>query len=206
MYTFYLKKYAGVSSDGKAMWYTDDGSTTTLYSSAADMTCGTALPDAYGGFGTTLSAYGFDLSVRFNYSIGGKAYDYEYAYLMNNPTGSILGYNFHRDLYNAWTESNTNTDIPQFVYGTDISQHYSSRFLTDASYLALQNINIGYRLPTSLVRKLGLSGVRIYAAADNICYWSKRKGFDPRGSFNGDTDMGAYTPVRSISGGINVQF
>lgn len=206
MYTFYLKKWAGVSEDGKGMWYTKDGGTTTLYSEAADLTCGTALPDAYGGFGTNLSAFGFDLSVRFNYSIGGKAYDYEYAMLMYNPTNTLLGYSMHRDLYNAWTESNTNTDVPQFVYGTDISTHYSSRFLTDASYLALQNINIGYTLPTSLVRKLGLSSVRIYAAADNICYWSKRKGFDPRGSFNGDTDISAYTPVRSISGGINVQF
>lgn len=212
MYTFYTKKYAGVSSDGKAQWLTEDGGTTTMYSDAADFTCGSALPDIYGGFGTSISAYGFDFSVRFNYSIGGKAYDYQYSLLMSNPTGSYLGYNFHRDLYKSWTETNTNTDVPQLVYGTDILQHYSDRFLIDASYLALQNINIGYTLPNSLVRKLGLGNVRVYAAADNICYWSKRKGFDPRSAIT-DSSAGygtnaaySYTPVRSISGGISIQF
>lgn len=206
LFTWYLKKYAGVSSDGRSMWYTKNGGTTTQYTEADYFLCGDATPDLYGGFGTKLSAYGFDLSVSFNYSLGGKAYDYNYATLMSSPYGTTTGLNFHRDLYNAWSETNTSSDIPRFVYGDQYSSAMSSRFLTSASYLSLQNINIGYTVPSRLVKKLGLSSVRIYGSADNICYWSKRQGFDPRGTFDGETSTYTYSPMKSISGGINVTF
>lgn len=206
LYTWYLPKYAGVNDEGMSTWYTSDGGTTTSYGDAAYFLCGDPIPDLYGGFGTKLSAYGFDLSVTFNYSIGGKAYDYMYATLMTNPTSSYSGYNFHRDLYDAWSETNASSNIPRFVYGDTDTGKQSSRFLTNASYLSLQNINLGYTLPTKWVKKLGLGSIRIYGSADNICYWSKRKGFDPRGVFNGETSTSAYSPMRSISGGINIQF
>lgn len=210
MYSWLLKDYAGVSDDGQSMWYVrnSDGtiSTTTSYGDASYFICGTALPDVYGGFGTQLSTYGFDLSLSFNYSIGGKAYDNMYANLMRSPTGDLIGYNFHKDLYNAWSETNTNTDVPRFVYNDAYSASYSSRFLTNASYLTLRNVNLGYTLPKSWISPLGLNSVRVYCTADNIFYISKRKGFDPRGAFNGATDYSTYSPVKSISGGLNIQF
>jgi len=210
MYTWRMKKYAGVNESGKSTWYVtnDDGSlsTTTDYSSADYYLCGNAIPDLYGGFGTQLEAYGFDFSINFNYSIGGKANDYIYRIAMYAPYGSMTGTSFHRDLYNSWSETNTNTDVPRFVYNDTYSAASSDRFLTDASYLTLQNISLGYTLPKSWIAPLKLTNVRIYCSAENICYWSKRKGFDPRRTYTGTTDMNYYTPVRSISGGINVQF
>lgn len=216
IYTWCTKKYAGVDDNGKATWYVmdDDGntvSTTNDYTSASDYLCGDAIPDLYGGFGTRLSAYGFDFSVSFTYSIGGKMYDTMYQILTNNPTSKNVGYNIHKDVYKAWSETNTVTSVPRYVYNEDTSTYYSSRFLVNASYLALQNINIGYTLPARWVRRLGLSSIRIYGSADNLCYWSKRKGFDPRGQFAVDysgtsTADYTYSPMRSISGGINIQF
>jgi len=212
IYTWYTKRYAGVNGEGKATWYLSDDSdeTTTSYTDAAYSLCGDVIPDLYGGFGTKLNVYGFDLSVNFTYSLGGEMYDSMYEALTDNPTSKNVGYNIHKDLYNAWTETNTQTDVPRYVYGEDSSTQYSSRYLVSASYLALQNINLGYTLPTSWARKLGMTSIRIYGAADNICYWSKRKGFDPRGQFAANYSSGAanytYSPMRSISGGINVQF
>ncbi len=67
IYEWYMPRYAGVSNEGKAMWYyTDpDGTlkTTDVYGNASYYSCGSPHPDLYGGFGTTLNAYGFDLSV-----------------------------------------------------------------------------------------------------------------------------------------------
>ncbi len=70
MYTFYTKKYAGVSDEGKSMWYMDEVDkdnnltgrriTTTEYADASDYLCGNPIPDLYGGFGTSLNFYGFD--------------------------------------------------------------------------------------------------------------------------------------------------
>ena len=82
----------------------------------------------------------------------------------------------------------------------------SDRFLIDASYLTLQNINFGYTLPSNFTKKVGIEKVRVYLACENVWYWSKRQGFDPRYSYSGSTSQATYSPVRTISGGINIQF
>jgi TonB-linked SusC/RagA family outer membrane protein len=213
-YTWRLKKYAGVNESGNSMWYYTDANgdlqTTTTWSNADYYYCGKADPDLYGGFGSSLSYKGIDFSFTFNYSIGGLAYDGGYASSMGNPSVGLTGRTYHRDLYKAWSEDNTSSDIPRFQYATlqpDITASYvSDRWLTNASSLTLQNINVGYTLPKKATRKLGLKKLRVYATADNIYYWSKRKGFDPRSSFSGTTSTTSYSPVRTITGGINVQF
>lgn len=91
MYTFYMKKYAGVSEDGRSMWYKNEGdtrTTTTEYSEADDYLCGNAIPDLFGGFGTSVSFFGFDFGINFNYQIGGKVYDSGYAAAMSVPTST----------------------------------------------------------------------------------------------------------------------
>lgn len=214
LHTFRLKKYAGVNADGQSTWYVKnaDGSlsTTTSSTSASYFNCGSADPSLYGGFSSTLSAYGFDLSVTFNYSIGGKAMDYGYQALMGNPSSGNTGFSFHKDQLKAWSETNTSSQIPRFQYAVkDVdkgSADTSDRFLTNASTLTLQNVNIGYTLPKRLVAKLGLTGVRVYASGENLCYWSKRKGFDPRGSFWGSASSTGYSQVRTFTGGLTVQF
>ena len=214
LHTFRLKKYAGVNEEGQAMWYVknDDGtlSTTTTNTSASYFECGSADPSLYGGFSSTLTAFGFDLSVTFNYSLGGKAMDYGYQSLMGNPSSGNTGFSFHKDVLKAWSETNTSSDIPRFQYAVkdnDTSANGTSdRWLTNASTLTLQNINIGYTLPKRLVAKLGLTNVRVYASGENLYYWSKRKGFDPRSSFWGSSSESSYAQVRTFTGGITVKF
>lgn len=215
MYTFYMKKYAGVSSEGESMWYMDetdaDGNvigrtTTTEYAKASDYLCGDPIPDLYGGFGTSLSCYGFDLSVAFTYQIGGLAYDSGYAAAMYSPANKSTGMNWHKDILNAWTPENSSSNIPRLQYEDQNQNGQSDRFLMNASYLNLQNINLGYTLPAKISQKLGIDRIRIYLACENVYYWSKRQGFDPRYSYSGSTSQATYSPVRTISGGINLQF
>ena len=179
--------------------------TTTTYSSATRYLCGTALPDAYGGFGTSFYWKGFDLSIDFSYQIGGQSYDSGYAGLMGAPTKSSRGTNFHKDILNAWTEG-SNGNIPRFQYGdTDVAS-MSDRFLTDASYLSLNNINFGYTFPKMMTKKIGVENFRMYVAADNIWVWSKRQGLDPRQSISGGANNSYYAPIRTISGGVTITF
>jgi TonB-linked SusC/RagA family outer membrane protein len=217
LYSFYLPSYAGVDpTTGQALYYYDildadgnvtgQGTTTDYGNKATYYLQDSALPDVYGGFGTSLSFYGFDFSVNFAYSIGGKVYDSDYQAAMTSPTSSSLGFSFHKDILNAWTTENTNTDVPRLCFEDQYTAAASNRFLTDASYLSLQNINLGYTLPKNITRKASLSKVRIFVAADNIWLWSKRKGLDPRQSFNGTTTTSAYAPIRTISGGFNIEF
>ena len=215
LHTFRMKKYAGVNEEGESMWYQTDSktgetTTTTTYSSASFYNCGSADPTLYGGFSTSLTFHGFDFSATFNYSLGGKAIDYGYATLMSNPAMSSTGQSFHKDLYKAWSETNRSSNIPRFqlaVKDNDLnSTGTTDRFLTNASTLTLQNINIGYTLPKKWVRTIGLTNVRVYASGENLYYWSKRKGFDPRSSFWGTSSETSYSQMRTFTGGITVQF
>ena len=178
---------------------------TTNYSDADYYLCGTTLPAAYGGFGTSLTWKGFDFSIDFVYQIGGQVLDSDYAGLMASPTSDSRGTNIHVDIYDSWTAANQ-TNIPRFQYNDQYSAASSTRFLTDASYLSLQNINFGYTLPKTLTKKMGVERFRVYLAADNIWYWSQRKGLDPRQSISGGATASYYSPIRTISGGVTLTF
>ena len=213
IYTFYLPKYAGVSDEGKSMWYMDDEkdgkterTTTTDYAKASKYLCGNPIPDLYGGFGTSLSFFGFDFSVNFTWQIGGLAYDSGYADAMYSPANKNTGMNWHKDILKAWSAENPDSNIPRLQYEDQNQNASSDRFLTDASYLNLQNMDFGYTLPQKAVEKLRLSKLRIYLACENVWYCSRRRGFDPRHSYSGSTSQATYSPVRTISGGINIQF
>ena len=231
LYTFHMKQYAGVEEGtGKSMWWKnkladrldengnqvldENGNvikdivgreTTTTYSDASYYLCGTALPDVYGGFGTSLTWGGFDFSIDFSYQIGGQVYDGDYAGLMASPTSTSRGSNFHADILNSWTSEN-NTNIPRLQFDDSYSAATSDRFLTDASYLSLNNINLGYTLPRLATKKIGVERLRFYVAADNIWVWSKRQGLDPRQSISGSSTGSYYAPIRTISGGVTLTF
>ena len=223
-------EYAGVGEDGQAMyWYDEDlspaggnpevtsnitnipgkkhsGKTATI-GEATRYTHGTMLPKAFGGFNTSLRLWNFDVSASFDYQIGGKITDGVYSKLMTPPTSaSDGGYNYHKDIFKAWTPENTSSDIPRWQYGDQYAVA-GDRSLTDASYLNFQSFSVGYNVP---IAKIGLanyiSRIRIYAVGENIGYISARKGFDPRASLSGTASTNVYSPVRSISGGIQVTF
>ena len=227
IYSWYLKEYAGVNENGESLWYKNvyqkdangddvlvDGhkvvesrETTTTWSQADYYVHHeTTLPKAFGGFGTSFNLYGFDFSINFSYQIGGKQYDNTYANFMSSPSSSHMGYNIHKDVLDAWTPTNTSSDIPRFQYADLYSASASDRFLTDASYLNIENINFGYTLPKAWTRKALMESCRLYFAAENVFYWSKRKGFDPRQSFTSATNATRYAPIRTLSVGATLTF
>ena len=211
LHAFYMQQYAGVDPEtGDPMWYRNDAEgnkvTTKDYSLATQYICGDPIPDLYGGFGTSVDYKGFDFAVAFTYSIGGLAYDSGYAGYMGSPQTSNLGTNFHKDILNSWTPENPNTDIPKFQFNEQYTAASSDRFLVNASYLNFQNAQIGYTIPERVTSRMHISRLRMYVACDNIYYWSCRRGLDPRQSFSGATSNAMNSPVRTISGGLNITF
>ena len=224
LYTFREKEFAGVDPEtGKSLWwkntYAEDtpegqdpvwtGKETTDNWSEADyyVTNKTAIPDLYGGIGTSFYAYGFDFAINTSYQLGGYQYDGTYATFMGTPTTSRTGDNIHVDALSAWTAEKPSTTIPRWVFGDTYSNGSSTRFLTKASYFNIENISIGYTLPNKLTSKIGIESLRIYAIAQNVWYWSARQGFDPRqSSGNTTTNATYYSPMRTISGGVTFKF
>ena len=215
IYTFYMKQYAGVDkTNGMAQYWKDitdeNGNVTgrektTKYSESTNYLCGNPTPDLYGGFGTNLRYKGFDFSIALTYSIGGLAYDSGYASLLSAPSAST-GSNYHKDVFKAWSPSNPDSDYPRHFYLDTDSAASSDRFLVDASYLNIQNVQFGYTVPVNLTEKIKVRSVRVYLACDNVWYWSGRQGLDPRQSLTGATSSSMNSPVRTISGGLSFTF
>ncbi|MDL2256146.1 TonB-dependent receptor [Parabacteroides sp. OttesenSCG-928-K15] len=214
LYTWYLPQYAGLSDEGEALYYKDildeNGNvtgreTTNNVTQGTSYLCGDALPALYGGLGTSLSFRGFDFSVNLNYQLGGKVYDYNYQTLMHSS--GTTSTTWHVDIFKAWTPENKNTDIPRLRYSESFGQNQrSDRFLTTASYLNIQNINLGYTLPASLTQQVNIQNIRVYLSCENPFYLSARQGLDPRQTIAGYTNPELSSPMRTISGGISLTF
>nr|WP_293837092.1 TonB-dependent receptor [uncultured Arsenicibacter sp.] len=156
------------------------------------------------GITNTVSYRGFDLSVFFQGSFGGKLYNANRA---NLELGT--GYtNSSRDLLNRWTPTNTNTDVKAAYQDPAIT--ISDRFIEDASYVRLKNLSFGYTLPKSLVAKAHLKNLRVYVSAQNAATWTKYTGYDPEVSLNGQSlinkgiDSGVYPNNKSWQVGLSL--
>ncbi|MRT91412.1 TonB-dependent receptor [Ancylomarina sp. 16SWW S1-10-2] len=212
MYRMYLVDYAGVdAATGLALYWAENAAgeryKTEEYSIASGYKVATdnLMPVVYGGFGTSISAYGFDASVQCAYQLGGEIYDSGYARLMHGGAASDAGGNYHKDIRNAWTPENTVTNVPRLDANDKYANSTSTRFITSSDYLSLNNLTIGYTFPEEVIQRLKLEKLRIYLSADNVALWTKRKGLDPRQSYTSATTA-LYTPIRTISGGINLSF
>lgn len=163
------------------------------------------MPDLDGGFGLDFEAYGVTLSISCSYRIGGYGYDNMYALLMHSD--QIGSMNWHKDIKNAWTECNTNTNIPRLSNGADdYANAASDRFLTSNSYLSLNNINLGYKFPKKLIEKIKLTNLQVWVAADNLAIATARKGYNPMMSFSGTNGYDDYSPLSTVMAGVKVQF
>ena len=222
LYEAYMKKSAGVNPEtGKALWYrkvmgpdgewTGESTVTETISEASQYELGSVLPDVYGGFGTSLKAYGFDFSAQFSFQLGGKYYDGTYQALMH--TASSAGTAWHKDALKAWTPDNPDSKIPRLDGDTSVGQTAVSNYLISSDYLSINNITIGYTLPENVVSMLGIAGARVFVSGDNIAVFAARKGVDPRfsmglGSLTSGSGLnsGAYSAMRTVAAGISLTF
>lgn len=178
---------------------------TTLYSNAKQVYIGkSSIPDVYGSISNTVSYKDFALTVVFTYQIGGYAYDNGYAGLMG--PGSQYGGGLHKDALKRWQKPGDVTNVPRMQndQGTNFSGS-SSRFLISATHLQLNNINISYNLPQSVLSKIGSSNARVFVSGENVWLFAKRKGMLVNQNFDG-TNSNTYPPARVITGGISVNF
>lgn len=215
IYAFYLRQFYGVDpNDGASLYAALPGITTGYRISAKGDTVvtnptnarfgysGSAIPKYFGSVSTTFNYKGFSVSGLFNYQIGGKFYDGNYAALMSPGYGRSL----HADALNSWKTPGDLSGIPRVdIASTGNINAQSSRFLIDASYISLRNMTVAYAFGKTLLSKIKCDQMKVYLSGENIFVASKRKGLNPAESFNG-TNSNIYVPNRIISAGINLTF
>ena len=221
-YAFWLRDWYGVDpADGAPLFLLDQNLYPPTTPAAADVRTvngvlvttnqakarysyqGSAIPDFFGNFSTDIKIKNWVVSAAFNYQLGGKIYDSNYALLMG---GYIQGGAVHQDLLNRWTTPGQVTNVPKLSSAnTTAVGAASSRWLVDADYIMLRNASVGYNFNPELIRQYGINSLKFYVSGENLWLKSKRKGLEPYQSFNGTT-TNRYTPSQIITFGLNTTF
>ena len=168
---------------------------------------GSGLPKVHYGLNARAEWNGFDLSISTHGAAGFKAVDFVDLTLH----GSYGSLNKSVDLLNAWTPENTNTDVPRIAYrstGAITNDMFSERFIQDATYLKIANIELGYNFPDRWFGNY-VNNVRLYASAQNLATLSKYKGYNvdfAGGTFTPGYNYASYPTPRTIMFGVHLSF
>lgn len=169
---------------------------------------GSPLPKFTYGFTNTFQYKEFDLSIFLQGSYGAKIYNFLRWQLekMDNAYNNQL-----RSVQDRYTAQNTDGKLPRFVNGQVNNIAMSDRYVENGSYLRIQNITLGYRVPSAILKRAWLNNARLYLSAQNLWTFTKYSGYDPEvGAFNNNirlmnVDAGHYPNPRSITVGLNIE-
>ena len=167
-----------------------------------------AYPNFTFGFSFNASYKNFDLNIFVQGVRGNKIFN-GLKYLAMQAGVSGQNYNMLEDVKNAWTPDNVNAGIPRLSL-SDPNGNYSTTsdwYLEDGSYTRIKNVTLGYTLPGTLTKRVGLNTLRVYVTANNLITITDYNGFDPEvGMSTYGIDTGRYPQARSVFVGVNVNF
>lgn len=163
------------------------------------------------GFNADLSYKGFDLRL-FIQGVQGNTLVNAMHWSTRNGSNAGGGWgNFETIRLNSWTPQNPENNEPRMT-ATDPNNNmrFSDRYIQDGSYLRLKNIQIGYSIPASLLKRIKVASARVYVAADNLFTITKYEGFDPEiaglGGYSFGLDVGTYPQPRTLRAGLTLNF
>ncbi|QNL50841.1 TonB-dependent receptor [Olivibacter sp. SDN3] len=157
---------------------------------------GNTIPTWFGGFNNNFRYKAFDLGLIFTFSGGNYIYNGTRAGLLDQRV-----WNNSTEVLNAWTPENTGSSIPRAVYGDNVSNGSSfliSEHVEKGDFLRLQNISLGYTLPTRLFGNSGIQSVRVYGSAQNLFLITGYSGVDPEISSNGNQNLSSGIERNSV--------
>ena len=172
---------------------------------------GSSIPKFTLGLNLSAEWKGFDISAFFQGAYGHKIYNQ----ILTDNEGFYRGFNVTKRYYdNRWTETNPSNEYPRASWKAKSNNaRVSTRFLENASYTRLKNLQIGYTFKTNQWK---VDRLRIYLAATNLFTLTKYSGFDPEmtvsanSSGEGDRangiDWGTYPACRTYTFGVNLTF
>lgn len=163
-----------------------------------------SIPDLLGSVSTNLSYKGFSLNILATFGLGGDILDNGYSAMMHSGT---YGRSYHPDILNAWRQPGDITDVPRLENGNiNLVRTQSTRFLTDASFVALRNVNLGYTFTNGVTDKIGMGDLRLSLTGENLFLQSARQGLDPQYNLGGTGAGNDFNPTRVVSVGLNATF
>lgn len=167
---------------------------------------GNPLPKHYGGWSNNFQYKGFDLNVFLQWSFGNQVMN---ANRLIMESGYKFNTNHFASYADRWSPDNQDAVLP--VARGSLYKTYSDRVVEDASFLRLKTLSFGYNFNTEMLKKIKISQLRIYFAAQNLHTWTDYSGYDPEVSVRNSAltsgfDYSAYPRAKTYTFGLNVTF
>nr|WP_315220866.1 TonB-dependent receptor [uncultured Flavobacterium sp.] len=163
---------------------------------------GDPIPNATMGFNLQLNYKNVDFSMYTFASVGND--------MVRNYERTLSDANRLDYVLDRWTGEGTSTTVPRVTTGATANNVFSNYFVEDASYIRIQNIQLGYTLNPDITAKAGMTKLRLYTGVNNLYTFTKYKGFDPGASngapIGGGIDYGFYPIPRTYLLGLNINF
>lgn len=215
---FFTREFAGADpNNGDALYYLntvkEDGSidrgTTNDYNLAQDVVVGNPNPDFIYGFGNTFSFKGIELDVLLQGVHGNQLYNGGGQYMSASASNGFDNQSI--DQLGYWDKPGDVSMVPEprmfYANGTNPS----SRYISTGSYLRVKAVTLSYNLPSSIINKLKIEKIRIYARAQNLFTITKYEGWDPEvnsdyqvSNINQGQDFYSAPQLKTIVFGVNI--
>lgn len=163
---------------------------------------GDPIPQATMGFNLQMNYKNLDFAVYTFASVGND--------MVRNYERTLSDANRLNYVLDRWTGEGTSNYVPRVTTGATANNVFSDYFVEDASYLRIQNIQLGYTLNPKVSELAKITKLRFYAGVNNLYTFTKYKGFDPGASngnpIGGGIDYGFYPIPRTYLLGLNINF
>ena len=184
---------------------------------------GSALPKFTGGMRTELTYQNFSLNAFFNFSYGNKIFN-QNAWTMTDMSGTNSNNVYQRAYDDRYIILSTVTDASKLeaIKANNLvtktpgagalldRREVSDYFVEDGSFIRLKDINIGYTLPNTLLKKLKIGSLKVYVNLQNMATWTNYTGLNPEvntGSLSTrGLDNGSYPLFKNYRFGVNATF
>lgn len=158
-----------------------------------------------------------DITMGLNFNFNYKNIDfvmYTFASIGNemvrNYERALADVNRQTYWLDRWRGEGTSNSVPRLTTAATSNFVFSDFFVEDASYIRIQNVQVGYSLPQAAIENIGFTKVRIYIGANNLYTFTKYRGYDPGAStgtpIGGGIDAGFYPIPRTYLMGVNFNF
>ncbi len=179
--TNYLVRFSHVdAATGRPVYLDKDGNETFTWDPKDRVVAGNVLPDATGGLNNNFSYKNWDLSVLFNFVLGGDIYESS----AKRQLGVVTNWNMREDIFDRWQKPGDIAAFPKLTletstYGSTTPWINTTMFLHDGTFARLRNVTIGYRVPKQKLVKYKIASMKIALIGTNLLTFTKYPGLDP---------------------------
>ena len=198
-----LDEYQIGAAPGDLKFKDIDGNGYVEFGSENDIEAlGNPIPDATIGFNLNMDYKGFDFSTSLYASIGNDVVrSYERFLTYSNKPRLYL---------DRWTGEGTSNTVPRASTNASSNYSFSDFFVEDGSFLRIQNVQLGYSIPSSALEKMKMDKIRLYISVNNLHTFTKYSGYNPDVSNANPSaagvDLGQYPQTRTFTTGVNLSF